>query len=47
MRKQIAVDASAHKILLRAKELSKEDGIDYPSLSDGIRSMGKRCFKEE
>lgn len=40
--KQVTVDESAWNILISLKELAIEDGISYPSLSDGIRSMGRR-----
>jgi hypothetical protein len=40
--KQVTVDESAWDILISLKELAIEDGISYPSLSDGIRSMGRR-----
>lgn len=40
--KQVTVDESAWDILISLKKLAIEDGISYPSLSDGIRSMGRR-----
>ena len=45
--KTLAIDESAHEILMKAKNETKKSGIDKPSHSDAIRWMWTKATEEQ